>query len=197
MKSLPRAILMLAVLTVLTGLVYPLAITAIAAIVFPEQSGGSLAYVNGRIVGSHLIGQNFADSAYFWPRPSATNYSAMPSGGSNLNPISHALRTAIDARRDAFRSANGLSANDTVPNDMLFISGSGLDPDISPDAARLQIGRIARKRHLTNPQQAALSSLFERSIIPPQLGFLGSTHINVLQLNKDLNQLGGCNTMQE
>jgi potassium-transporting ATPase KdpC subunit len=189
MKPLVRAFLLLSAMTIITGLLYPAAITAIASLCFPVQSHGSLVYENGRCIGSRLIGQNFSDSSYFWPRPSATNYSAMPSGGSNLGPLSNALRAAIDARRDTFRLANGLCAQDTIPIDMLFASGSGLDPDISPAAARLQIGRVARERRFTNRQKLALWSLVEHSIIQPQLGFLGSARVNVLQINRELGHI--------
>jgi K+-transporting ATPase ATPase C chain len=190
MKPIIRAVLLLCALTILTGMLYPAAITAIAAICFPAKSHGSLAYDSEKVIGSRLIGQEFTDSANFWPRPSATNYTALPSGGSNLNPLSVSLRASVDARRTAFQSANGLRPGHTVPNDILFASGSGLDPDISPEAARLQIGRIARKRNLTGTEQNELSGLVERSIIPEQLGFLGSARINVLQLNRDLDRLG-------
>jgi potassium-transporting ATPase KdpC subunit len=189
MKSLLHAFLVLIVLTVLTGLIYPAIVTAIAVVCFPAQAHGSLTYNKGYVTGSRLIGQNFADRKNFWPRPSATNFSAMPSGGSNLNPISSSLRIAVDARRDTFRVANGLSAVDTIPGDMLFASGSGLDPDISPEAARLQINRIARERNFTNDQKAALVSLVKSSIVPRQLGFLGSERVNVLRLNQDVENL--------
>jgi len=189
MKSLKHAFLILLALTILTGLLYPAAITLIAALCFPNQSQGSLVVDKGHITGSRLIGQNFTSRKYFWPRPSATTYSAMPSGGTNLIPGSIALRAAIDARRDTFRLSNGLGANDTVPNDMLFTSGSGLDPDISPEAARQQINRIARERGFTNDQKKALADLVEHSIIPQQLGFLGSARVNVLQLNQGLDGL--------
>lgn len=191
MKSLVRAFLVLFVLTVLAGLIYPAIVTAIAVVCFPAQAHGSLTYNKGHVTGSRLIGQNFSDRKNFWPRPSATNYNALPSGGSNLNPIYNSLRTAIDARRDTFRVVNGLSAGDTVPNDMLFASGSGLDPDISPEAARLQIGRVARERSFTNDRKLTLAALVERSIIPRQLGFLGSERVNVVRLNQDLESLEG------
>ena len=189
MKSLLRAFLLLLALTVVMGLLYPLVTTLAAVLCFPAQSHGSLAYSKGHVIGSRLIGQNFIDRKYFWPRPSATNYNAMPSGGSNLVPISNALRATVDARRDTFRLANGLAKGDTVPNDMLFASGSGLDPDISPAAARLQIGRIACERTFTNDQKTALAALVERSIIKPQLGFLGEPRINVFNLNQALDRL--------
>ena len=191
MKSLLNAFLLIIVLTVITGLIYPIVVTAIAVVCFPAQAHGSLLYNKGQVVGSRLIGQNFDNRKNFWSRPSATNYSAMPSGGSNLIPISNALRSAIDSRRDTFRLANRLIASDTIPNDMLFASGSGLDPDISPDAARLQTGRVARERHLTESQKSDLSALVERSIVLPQIGFLGDARVNVLRLNQNLDRLCG------
>jgi K+-transporting ATPase ATPase C chain len=196
MKSVQQAFLIVVVLSIVTGLLYPLLTTSVAAICFPAQSQGSLTYDKEHVVGSCLIGQNFADRRYFRPRPSATNFSAMPSGGSNLNPLSGALRLAIDERRIRFQLANELNAGDAVPDDMLFASGSGLDPDISPEAARLQIGRVARERNFTNDQKLALTSLVDRSIIPPQLGFLGSARVNVLRLNQDLDRLDGGSVVQ-
>ncbi|MDD5672800.1 MAG: potassium-transporting ATPase subunit KdpC [Chitinivibrionales bacterium] len=189
MKSLLRAFLILLALTIVTGLLYPLATTLAAVVCFPRQAHGSLAYSKGRLIGSRLIGQNFSDRRYFWPRPSATNYSAMPSGGSNLISLSDTLRAQVNARRAAFRSANGLTERDTVPNDMLFTSGSGLDPHISPAAARLQIERIARERAFTDAKKTALAALVERSILKPQLGFLGEPRINVFYLNQALDLL--------
>jgi len=197
MKSILQAFLVLVTLTLLTGVVYPAVVTAIAVIGFPNQSHGSLTYNNGQLAGSRLIGQNFADPKYFWPRPSATGYSTMPSGGSNLIPISDTLRAQVDARRNAFRLANGLTTRDTIPNDMLFTSGSGVDPDISPDAARLQIGRIANVRHLTSAQKEELSRIVERSIVRPQLGFLGSARVNALELNIALDKLVKSNEAQK
>jgi potassium-transporting ATPase KdpC subunit len=190
MKSIFQAFSVLVVFTILTGIIYPLLTTVFAVTCFPVQSHGSLAFNKGHVTGSYLIGQGFSDQKNFRPRPSATNYSAMPSGGSNLNPVSSSLRIAIDARRDTFRLANGLSSTDTIPNDMLFASGSGLDPDISPEAARLQINRIARERNFTNGQKLALTSLVEHSIAPRQLGFLGSERVNVLRLNQAIENMG-------
>jgi|WetSurMetagenome_2_1015567.scaffolds.fasta_scaffold73666_2 potassium-transporting ATPase KdpC subunit len=189
MKSFIRAFLILLAFTVLTGLLYPAIITMIASIGFPAQSHGSLVYDKGKPIGSSLIGQKFSDDSYFWSRPSATDYNAMPSGGSNLSPVSRSLRALVDTRRAAFRSACGLGDGMTIPNDMLFASGSGLDPDISPAAARLQEGRIAKKRGFTNAQLTVLSGLVERSVLPPQLGFLGNARVNVLRLNRDLGHI--------
>jgi len=190
MKSILQAFLVFVVLTVLTGIIYPLLTTAFAVICFPVQSHGSMVFNKGHVIGSYLIGQGFSDQKNFRPRPSATNYSAMPSGGSNLNPVSSSLRATIDARRDTFRLANGLSEKDTVPGDMLFASGSGLDPDISPQAARLQIDRVSRERNFTNEQKLDLASLVEHSIAPRQLGFLGSERVNVLRLNQAIENMG-------
>ena len=189
MKSLLNALLILVVLTVLTGIVYPAVVTAIAVVCFPAQAQGSLTYNKGQVDGSRLIAQKFVDRRYFWPRPSATDFSAMPSGGSNLIPGADTLRQLVDARRSAFGSANGLSSRDTVATDMLFTSGSGLDPDISPEAAQQQIGRVARERGLTAGQTTSLAALVARSVEPRQLGFLGVPRVNVLQLNQELDRL--------
>jgi K+-transporting ATPase ATPase C chain len=196
MKLILQAFLILVVLTLLTGIVYPLAITGVAVLCFPEQSHGSMSVDKGHATGSYLVGQNFSDRKNFWPRPSATSYSAMPSGGSNINPISSSLRATIDARRDTFLLANGLVEKETVPGDMLFASGSGLDPDISPQAARLQIDRVAHERNFTNEQKLALVALVDHSIIPRQLGFLGSERVNVLRLNQNVEQLEKSNGPQ-
>lgn len=193
MKLILQAFLMVVVLSIVTGLFYPMLTTALAVVFFPAQSHGSLSYTDGQVSGSRLIGQNFTNRTNFWPRPSATNYSAMPSGASNLNPISGTLRTLIDTRRESFQSAHGLNAGDITPGEMLFASGSGLDPDISPEAALLQIGRIAKERNFTDEQKLALASLVEHATIARQFGFLGSNRVNVLHLNQELERLDSQN----
>jgi K+-transporting ATPase ATPase C chain len=164
-------------------------VTGIARIIFPEQAHGSLVRNNGVITGSKLICQQFADPRYFWPRPSAIAYNPLPSGGSNLGPISNQLKKNVEDNRTAFITANGLTPETPVPLDMLFTSASGLDPDISPEAARLQITRIALQRRFTQAQKTALALLVERSIQRPQLGFLGEPRVGVLVLNLKLDKL--------
>jgi K+-transporting ATPase ATPase C chain len=177
------------VLTLLTGVLYPFAVTAIARLVFPYRAEGSPVVVHNKIVGSELIGQQFTNSRYFQPRPSAIAYNPLPSGGSNLSCTSLQLRDSVENRSRQFRNSNRLSRQTVVPPDMLFASASGLDPDISPEAARLQIGRVARERKFSKAQTAALDSLVERAILLPQMGFLGEPRVNVLRLNESLDRL--------
>lgn len=185
-KQLRPALLMLAILTLLTGIVYPLVVTGIAQLAFPRQANGSLVMAGESVVGSALLGQASADPAYFQPRPSATGYDTLPSGGSNLAPTSAELAAAVAQRAADFRAANGLSAGTAVPTEMLFASGSGLDPHISPDAARLQVERVAAARGLDEAQVAAL---VEEYVEGPQLGLLGRPRVNVLLLNRALDEI--------
>lgn len=183
LQQLRPALVILALLTLLTGGIYPWVVTVVAQAVFPVQANGSLVSVAGQVVGSALIGQANADSRYFWPRPSAIDYNPLPSGGSNLGPTSAGLQAAVTARAAELRAANGLSAEAALPPDLLFASGSGLDPHISPEAARWQIDRVAEARHFTSAQRQALAALVERFIEPPQWGVLGQPRVNVLLLN--------------
>ena len=185
---LPAARLLL-VLTVLTGILYPVTITLAANVLFPAQANGSLIVRDGRIVGSALIGQSFTSERYFWPRPSAIDYNPLPSGGSNLGPTSAALQAKVIERAAAIRQANRLAEDAAIPVDLLFASGSGLDPHISPDAARLQIDRVAAARGFTSAQRDQLAALIERAIEPPQLGVLGEPRVNVLRLNLAVDQI--------
>ena len=185
--ALRPALSLLILLTIVTGLIYPLAITGIAQLVFPSQANGSLIEDHGRIVGSALIGQNFASPLYFHPRPSAagTNgYDASASSGSNLGPTSRALADSIRQRVAAVR-ADGVTG--PVPADAVTASGSGLDPDISPDYALAQVQRVATAREL---DAAALRDLVNRNVAQPTLGLLGAPHVNVLLLNRQLDALG-------
>jgi K+-transporting ATPase ATPase C chain len=189
MKQLLISLKMFGILTMATGILYPLVVTVLAQCIFSQKANGSLVIDKGMVIGSELIGQQFTSARYFQSRPSAIGYNPLPSGASNVSVISLQLKDSVLAREKAFRAINGLPDQGTIPADMLFTSGSGLDPDISPDAARLQIGRIARARALTNDQKTALRALVERSIIKPQLGFLGVKRINVLLLNLNLDRL--------
>lgn len=185
-KQLRPALLMLAILTFITGVVYPLVVAVVAQLEFPAQAYGSLLGDPGQPVGSRLIGQTNDDPRYFWPRPSATGYNAMPSGASNLGPTSATLAGLVAERAAGFRAAHGLGDEEPVPVEMLFASGSGLDPHISPDSARLQVGRIAVARGL---DEARLTALVAAHIEGPQLGFLGAARVNVLVLNLALDDL--------
>lgn len=185
-KQLRPALLMLAILTFLTGVVYPLIITGIAQLEFPSQAHGTLLGDPDQPVGSMLLGQANADPRYFWPRPSATDYNTLPSGAGNLAPTSTELAGLVAERAAGFRAAHGLGTEDPVPVEMLFASGSGLDPHISPDAARLQVGRVAEARGL---DEGRLRSLVDAHVEGPQLGFLGDPRVNVLVLNLALDEL--------
>lgn len=189
MKQLLASFRIFIVLTLLTGVLYPFAVTAVARLIFPYRAGGSLVVVHKKVVGSELIGQQFTSQRYFQARPSAIAYNPLPSGGSNLSCISLQLRDSVENRGRMFRNSNRLSRQTVVPPDMLFASASGLDPDISPEAAGLQIARVARERNFSKAERAALASLVEHAVSPPQIGFLGEPRVNVLRLNESLDQL--------
>ena len=180
------ALVLFALLSVLTGLVYPAVVTGISQVVFHEQANGSLLVKNGKVLGSRLIGQPFDDPRYFWSRPSATSpfpYNPASSTGSNLGPTNPALADAVKARVAALRSADpGSSA--PVPIDLVTASGSGLDPHISPAAAEFQAARVARVRGL--PRES-VRALVARHTEGRTLGFLGEPRVNVLKLNLALD----------
>jgi K+-transporting ATPase ATPase C chain len=188
-RQLKASVVMLLLLTLVTGIVYPLAVTVIGQVAFPFQANGSLIVNDGQVVGSALIGQPMADAAYFWPRPSATDYAAIPSGASNRGPTSAALAEAVRARAVALRGANGLPADAPLPPDLLLASASGLDPHISPAAARLQIERVAAARGFDAGQRSALADLVEQWTEPPQFNLLGDARVNVLLLNRALDEM--------
>ena len=196
LKELRPALILLIALTLLTGLAYPLAITGLAAIIFPYQSHGSLIERDGKVIGSELIGQAFASDRYFHGRPSATTgpdpadpsktvpspYNAANSMGSNLGPTSKVLADRMRQDADKLKSEN---PNSPVPVDLVTTSGSGLDPDISPEAAYFQIPRIAKARSLAEDRvrQLVAASIEERT-----LGLLGEPTVNVLALNLALDK---------
>ena len=179
---LKSSLLMLLVLTLVTGVAYPLLVTGIADLVFPNQANGSLIYQNGKLVGSAFIGQPFDDPKYFWSRLSATGpfpYNAAASSGSNLGPTNEALMKAVEARVQALRQADSSNVQ-PIPVDLVTASGSGLDPHISPAAALYQVPRVARMRNL---EESVVRLLVEKHIEGRQLGFLGEPRVNVLKLN--------------
>ena len=180
------ALVLFALLGALTGLIYPMAVTGAANALFPSQAAGSLIVQGGNIVGSKLIGQNFSDPKHFWGRPSATApqpYNASASGGSNLGPLNPALVDAVKARVEALRAADpGNTA--PVPVDLVTASASGLDPDISPAAARYQAARVARVRGVSVEQ---VNALVDRHTQAPLWGLLGEPRVNVLALNLALD----------
>jgi K+-transporting ATPase ATPase C chain len=184
--ELRPALVLFVLLSLITGLAYPLLVTGVAQLAFPAQAHGSLIVRDGRVVGSELIGQAFAEPKYFWSRPSATSpmpYNAANSGGSNLGPGNPALADAVKARIDALRAADpGHTA--PIPVDLVTASASGLDPHISRAAADWQLARVARVRGLTEPK---LRALVEQHTEQPLLGFIGEARVHVLRLNLDLD----------
>jgi K+-transporting ATPase ATPase C chain len=183
-QTLRPALSLLIALSMLTGLIYPLFLTAVAHAVFPRQAEGSLIERDGKPVGSRLIGQNFSDPKYFWGRLSATSpmaYNGAASGGSNLAATNPALVDQAKTRIDALRGAEA-----AVPADLATASASGLDPDIRPRSALLQVGRIARARGL---DPTRVRSLVADHTEGPLLGFLGEPRVNVLELNLALDAM--------
>jgi len=187
MKLIIQAILLTIIFTIITGVLYPLAITGIAQVTFHDKANGSRIRQSrdGKVVGSELLAQQFTSGKYFWPRPSAGSYATVPSGASNLGPTSGTLQSNVLNNAKAFRDGNKLAADAPVPADMVFTSGSGLDPHISPAAARLQIVRVAAER---TTDVARVTALVDNFIERPQWGFLGEPRVNVLRLNLALDQ---------
>ena len=185
-KLIKPAIGLFSLLTVLTGMIYPLAVTGIARLVFPEQATGSLILEDGRALGSELIGQPFSDPKYFWGRPSATSpfrYNAAASSGSNLGPLNPALLEAVKARVETIRQSDPSEAK-PIPVDLVTASGSGLDPHISPAGAEVQVNRVATARGLDAEE---VRKLVANHTEGRQFGILGEPRVNVLRLNLALD----------
>lgn len=163
-------------MTLVLGLFYPVLITFMSQVIFPKEANGSLVYEKENLVGSELIAQNFQNEKYFWPRPSAVSYNPLPSGGSNLGPISKALHDEVQKRK----------VDETIPKDLLYTSGSGLDPHISPEAASDQVSRVAKARGLSVED---VQKLVRAHIAGRQLGLLGEETVNVLALNRSLDKM--------
>lgn len=186
--QLRPALISLTLLSLLTGIAYPLLVTGLAQAIFPHQANGSLIVVGGKTLGSSLIGQPFSDERYFWSRPSATApvpYNATGSGGSNLGPTNPALRDAIQDRIKRLQAADPENKN-PVPVDLVTASASGLDPHISPAAAEYQVSRVAKARNL-DPQK--VRELVAHYTEGRELGFLGEPRVNVLGLNLALDEV--------
>lgn len=186
-KQIWTSVRAVAVLTLLTGVVYPVAMTGLAQVLFPKKANGSLIFREGRPVGSRLIGQSFDEPRYFWGRLSATGptaYNGAASSGSNLGPANPALLKAVGDRVDALRSADPESRG-PVPVDLVTATASGLDPEISPAAANFQLRRVARARGIP---EAAVERLIRENTRPRFLGLLGEPGVNVLALNDALDR---------
>jgi potassium-transporting ATPase KdpC subunit len=182
------AVSLLALMTVLLGIVYPLVITGVAKVAFSRQAEGSLIYQNGKLIGSTLIGQSFSDPKYFWGRPSATSpqpYNGLASSGSNLGPLNPALLDAVKANVKALHDADP-DNRQPVPVDLVTASASGLDPEISPAGAHYQAARVARARNLPLAQVEALIGAHEQGRL---FGLFGERRVNVLNLNLALDRL--------
>lgn len=176
-------------MTILTGVCYPLFMTGLAQVMYPSKSNGSLLIKDGKIIGSELIGQKFDSSIYFWSRPSAIGYNPVPSSGTNYGPTSDTLRKQVNARRISFATANSLPAGSVIPLEMIFASASGLDPHISPEAALLQVDRITKVRHFNDQQKEELLKRIKDLTEKPQFLYLGESCINVLILNLELDKI--------
>lgn len=182
------AVSLLILMTVLLGIVYPLVITGISKLAFPRQAAGSLISKDGKLIGSTLIGQSFSDPKYFWGRPSATTpqpYNGVGSTGSNLGPLNPALVDAVKTNAKALHDADPENTQ-PIPVELVTASASGLDPEISPAAARYQAGRVARTRGIEPAQVEALVAAYQQARL---LGFIGEPRVNVLELNLALDSL--------
>lgn len=187
MKIAVQSLLLHLVMTVLVGLLYPLAVTGLGEAFFQDKAHGQMVSKDGQVVGSRLIAQKIASPKYFWPRPSEADYNASSSNASNLGPTSADLKKKYDDRKKAMMDANpGMGE---PPQDLLFASASGLDPEISPAAANYQLARIAAARNFTETQKIQLKTLVEGKIQKPTLGFIGDSRVNVLDLNMELDKI--------
>ena len=184
LKELRSAILITFVLTIITGILYPLAVTGIAQTIFHKQANGSLIERDGKVIGSEIIGQNFAKPEYFHPRPSQNSYDAANSGGSNLGPTNPALADRLKKDAETFRKDNP-DYTGPIPADAITASGSGLDPEISPANALAQAARVAKTRGASTD---AMQSLVAVNTQQRDLGVLGEPRVNVLKLNMALDQ---------
>jgi potassium-transporting ATPase KdpC subunit len=189
MRTIITSLRAIFILTVLTGIVYPTLVIIFSHFIFPLRANGSLITINNEIVGSELIAQKFQSEKYFWSRPSAIDYNPLPSGASNLSPTSRDLQKIVEQRKIIFTEKNFLSPNILLPTDMIFSSGSGLDPHISPEAVLLQVQRVALARGFDEVKVNRLRSMIQKMAEPLQFGFLGQPRINVLLLNIELDKI--------
>lgn len=188
-KIIIQSFKMFVFITFLTGIIYPFFITMIGQTIFPYESNGSIIKKNDVIVGSKILGQQFSDSIYFHPRPSSINYLPMPSGASNLGLSSALLKEQVNTRKLEFRKINFLNDSISVPSDVLFASGSGVDPHISVESAKLQIKRILMNRNINPSKSKIFYNLIDSLTEYPQFGVLGNKVVNVLSLNLKLDEV--------
>ncbi|HXW53147.1 MAG TPA: potassium-transporting ATPase subunit KdpC [Myxococcota bacterium] len=185
MKSIVQSSLMLVMLTLIFGVVYPAVMTGLGQLFWTDRCNGSLVKRDQVVIGSELIAQKFARPEYFWPRPSASDYNAVPSSASNLGPTSEALQKLIKTRKESLLPS---LSEDDVPMDLLTASGSGLDPHILPATAKLQVKRIVTARNLDENGFALVNDLIDKLVEPRQFGILGEDRVNVLSLNLALDR---------
>jgi potassium-transporting ATPase KdpC subunit len=188
-KQMIIALKFLLTMTILTGIIYPLLMTGLAQLSYRSKANGSMININGKIIGSELIGQKFDSINYFWSRPSATGYNAVPSGATNWGPTSDTLKKQVESRRRLFAKMNSIQDLMTIPNEMIFASGSGLDPHISPEAAMIQVDRIVKARHLDNDQKEKLIKKINDLTELTQFLLFGEARINVVILNIELDKI--------
>ena len=184
-KDLKNALLLFGVMAILLGIIYPLVITGISQVIFPYQANGEMITVNGTVIGSELIGQNFTSPKYFQGRPSAVDYNASNSGGSNYGPTNKALIDRVNATINEIKTGNNLPNNATIPADLVLASGSGLDRYITVDSAELQVPRIANARNLN---ESIIRDLINKNEEVP-FPYVGQPVVNVLKLNIALDNI--------
>lgn len=189
MKSIIIALKTFIFFTILTGLVYPFLITGLSQVMFPGKANGSLINTGNKVIGSELIGQQFDSIKYFSSRPSAINYNPLPSGASNYGLTNAKLKDLVFSRQNQFLTVNHLDSLTAIPSEMLFASASGLDAHISPEAAYLQVERIAKARNFNSDQKQNLKQLIKDQTETPQLLCFGKERVNVLLLNLKVDKI--------
>lgn len=188
-KILISSVKVLFLMTLVTGIIYPLLMTAVGQILIKDKAEGSFIYKDGKAVGSLLIGQQFEEDKYFWSRPSAVGNNPMPSGGSNLGPTSKALADSFAVRKERFVKRSLINDETVVPAEMFFASASGVDPHITPASAYVQVERVARSRNFNGRQKKEIYEIIRNLTEQPQIGFLGEERINVLLLNLETDKI--------
>jgi K+-transporting ATPase ATPase C chain len=184
-----KSVKVLLLFTVILGVIYPLAITAIGQIILPFKSNGSLLKLDNKVIGSELIAQKFENDKYFQSRPSVTDFTSMPSGGSNLAIASLDYKAKSDSMNSSFNEKNLLSKESPVPSEMMSYSASGVDPHISKMAALLQVNRISKARNFDETKRNRIINIIDSFTEKPQFGILGVERINVLMINLEIDKL--------